>query len=114
MAESLASESEVDLRDCAGPRRPRSCRATEAELRGAGADGARAAEPEVARERRGAARRAEERLSGRRAQRCRLAGPKASAVQTDAARRGGAGGQSPGRRACVGRPRGVGGGLVSR
>lgn len=42
-----------------GPRRPRACRATEAELRGAGADGARAAAPEVAREGRGAARSGE-------------------------------------------------------
>lgn len=93
----------------AGPRRPRSCRATEAELRSAGADGARAAEPEVAREGRGAARRAAERPSGRQAQRCRLAGPKASAVQADAARPSGAGGQSPGTWACVRRPGGEGG-----
>lgn len=42
-----------------GPRRPRLCRATEAEQLGAGADGARAAAPEVAREGRGAARSGE-------------------------------------------------------
>lgn len=52
-----------------GPRRPRSSRATEAELRGAGADGARTAAPEVAREGRGAARRAAETPSGLQAQR---------------------------------------------
>lgn len=42
-----------------GPRRPRFCPATEAEQCGAGADGARAAAPEVAREGRGAARSGE-------------------------------------------------------
>lgn len=85
-----------------GPRRPRSCRATEAGLRGAGADGAQAAAPEVAREGRGAgAARGEEteRAPGPALTAGRALRPQQLQTRRGAAQRrgpGGAAGQTPG------------------
>lgn len=84
-------------------------------MAGAGADGARAAEPEVAREGRGAARRAAERgRAGGRPSAVGWPGPRPQRCRRGAAQRGGRSvpGEQAGVRAEV--PRGAGGERVSR